>query len=204
MARSGSRELISLGQPRPGVARRQNEYIETPLRSKDAAAAAVVAQQPAAKKVAAAGHEDSIICGRCGRCRCDACQGPRPLPSRWVCGDKVHCSAGALVDYCSCVCCAKGLFYHWAKDYDLDTDVSCADQPCSCAPHRRCARWACLGLLGLLLPCLCLYWPLRGCVKLCELGYAACARSGCRCERQHAEEAAGSRTLLQPQELLRR
>ncbi|XP_054929620.2 protein sprouty [Dermacentor andersoni] len=161
MARSGSRELISLGQPRPGVARRQNDYIETPLRSKDAAAA-VVAQQPAAAKKAAAGHEDSIICGRCGRCRCDACQGPRPLPSRWVCGDKVHCSAGALVDCCSCVCCAKGLFYHWAKDYDLDTDVSCADQPCSCAPHRRCARWACLGLLSLLLPCLCLYWPLRG------------------------------------------
>lgn len=172
-----SREVITLGQPRPGVARRLNEYIETPLRP--AARDDAVTSQPKQRK---ATHDDSIICRRCGRCRCDACQGPRPLPSRWVCSDKVHCSAGALVDYCSCVCCVKGLFYHWAKDYDLDTDVSCADKPCSCSPHRRCVRWSCLGLLSVVLPCLCLYWPLRGCVRLCELGYAACSSTGCRCD----------------------
>lgn len=197
---SGPREVITLGQPRPGVARRLNEYIETPLRpALPTKERHVVTSQPQAAKQepkeAEPAHEDSIICRRCGRCRCDACQGPRPLPSRWVCSDKVHCSAGALVDYCSCVCCVKGLFYHWAKDYDLDTDVSCADKPCSCGPHRRCARWSCLGLLSLVLPCLCLYWPLQGCVRLCELCYASCSRRGCRCD-QAAE--ASSRRLLEP------
>lgn len=130
------------------------------------------------------GHADSIICRECRRCKCEACRTPRPLPSKWICNDKFPCSAPALVDYCSCLCCVKGLFYHLTKDYEMDSDVSCADKPCSCAPRKCCARWTCLGLLSLALPCLCFYWPLRGCVRLCELGYSGVTGKGCRCHRR--------------------
>ncbi|XP_064481426.1 protein sprouty-like [Ornithodoros turicata] len=215
MAQNGGsrqQEVITLGQPRPGTARRQNEYIDTPLRPAPPAATKVsrrdvvaVTSQPLVTKkekppvepaVDLSNHEDSIICKRCGRCRCDACQNPRPLPSRWICNDKVQCSAHAMVDYCSCVCCVKGLFYHWAKDYDLDTDVSCADKPCSCGPHRRCSRWCCLGVLSFVLPCLCLYWPLRGCVRACEACYSSCSSRGCQCDR--TPERPSKRLLEQP------
>ena len=55
---------------------------------------------------------DSIICSECNRCRCQSCRTPRPLPSKWLCGDKCLCSAESCVDYVSCLCCVKGLFYH--------------------------------------------------------------------------------------------
>ncbi|KAG8198027.1 hypothetical protein JTE90_001865 [Oedothorax gibbosus] len=187
--------LISLAQPRPGTARRQNEYIESPLNRpplpKLGAGKAPVTAQP--KKAPASStqedpgsnpddHNDSIICRQCRRCRCAACRRGRALPSRWICNNKCLCSPHTAVDYCSCMCCVRGLFYHWAKDYEMDSDVSCADQPCSCAPHHRLLRWGCLGLLSLPLPCLCCYWPLKGCVKACEGCYARCTGHGCRCE----------------------
>lgn len=58
------------------------------------------------------GGADSIICSECNRCRCQSCRTPRPLPSKWLCGDKCLCSAESCVDYVSCLCCVKGLFYH--------------------------------------------------------------------------------------------
>jgi len=60
--------------------------------------------------------DDSIICPQCERCRCLACRTPRPLPSRWICSDKCLCSADACVDYVSCLCCVKALFYHCSCD----------------------------------------------------------------------------------------
>lgn len=206
--------FITLAQPRPGTARRQNEYIETPLRPqlpealpkgplKDECrrprALPVTAQPAPAKKdpaptEAADPHgigDTSIICRQCRKCRCEACRGPRSLPQRWLCGNKCLCSAASVVDYCSCMCCVRGLFYHWAKDAEMDSDVSCADQPCSCAPHQRLLRWGCLGLLSVPLPCLCCYWPLRGCVRACEGGYAGCAGHGCRCPHR-------TKRLLEP------
>lgn len=130
-------------------------------------------------------HQESIICRQCRRCKCEACRTPRHLPSKWICHDKFLCSANNVVDYCSCMCCVKGLFYHWGKDYEMDSDVTCADQPCSCSPHKRILRWACLGLLSLPLPCLCCYWPLRGCVKTCEKCYMRYTARGCRCTPHH-------------------
>lgn len=200
-------EPVTLQQPRPDVQRVVNEYVETPLRpvcesgsaEKDRPTSVrttsvprrhkrerVVTEQPGAgqtfKKDSAGPSvaECSIICRECGRCRCEACRRPRPMPSLWLCHDFCLCSAESCVDYGSCLCCVKGLMYHCAsRDGDDDT---CADQPCSCGPERRVGRWLCLGLTSLLLPCLCCYWPLRGLASAAEACYGHCTDRGCRCD----------------------
>ena len=148
-------------------------------------------KEPAQRPEAAGGL--SIICERCGRCRCESCREPPALPSRWLCGNACLCSADTCVDYATCLCCVKGLFYHCAdgglgpSGSTLDDDASeagvgCADDPCSCSGPRVAARWGCLGALALLCPSMLCYWPLRGCVALCEAGYRKHAAQGCRCE----------------------
>ncbi|EFX90196.1 hypothetical protein DAPPUDRAFT_232727 [Daphnia pulex] len=159
------------------------------------------------------GGGDSVICPDCDRCRCLSCRTPRPLPSKWLCGDKCLCSAESCVDYVSCLCCVKGLFYHCGSasdEDDEDDDVhrrryhhhhqptttsnasgggSCADAPCSCVPsHHRMARWGCLASLTLVMPCLLCYWPLQGGVKVVEMCYQKCTRHGCRCDQQHQQQ----------------
>lgn len=231
------RSVITLLQPRPGMARRQNDYIETPLRpqsnksdsTKSSSASKESDDSGSASDSSATGlnvsgihrpyvrtkqtlfgsqlpvtsqpsvatfkkdklsrvdsgqqqvHADSIICRECGRCKCESCRSPKRLPKKWICNDKYLCSAENCIDNFSCLCCVKGFFYHLAKDYEMDNDVSCADQPCSCVPHKRCLRWSCLIFSSLFLPCLCCYWPLRGCVKTTETCYAAYSGHGCRC-----------------------
>ncbi|CAH1987860.1 unnamed protein product [Acanthoscelides obtectus] len=123
----------------------------------------------------------SIVCPECGRCRCESCQLPRPLPQRWCCRDSCLVSADSVIDYASCLCCVKGLFYH-CGDADSGGE-SCADEPCGCAGERRAARWACMGALACALPCLWLYWPLQGCKRAVETCYARHSRTGCRCRR---------------------
>lgn len=127
---------------------------------------------------------NSITCPQCNRCRCEECQRPRQLPYKWICNDNFLCSAETIIDYASCLCCVKGLYYHCAKDHELDCDsetIRCAEDPCSCAPYKRASRWGCLTALSLLLPCLLCYWPMRGCVSLCAKCYAKHSRHGCRC-----------------------
>lgn len=128
-----------------------------------------------------------ITCPRCDRCRCEQCQSPRPLPQTWVCNKTCLCSAESIIDYASCLCCAKALFYHCARDNDMDCDDSsgtpCVDNPCSCGPYKRTQRWGWLSALSLVLPCLWCYWPMRGCVALCEKCYGKFARRGCRCQQ---------------------
>ncbi|XP_052125741.1 protein sprouty homolog 4 [Frankliniella occidentalis] len=131
----------------------------------------------------------SIMCPECGRCRCEACREPRPLPSRWLCDDACFCSAETTLDYATCLCCVKGLFYHCGNPGD-EGGVWCADDPCSCAGAtggagaRRCARWSCLAVASVALPCLLCYWPLRGLVRATELCYARYCDDGCRCDRR--------------------
>ncbi|XP_063222727.1 protein sprouty [Bacillus rossius redtenbacheri] len=144
-------------------------------------------------------YSGSIICPDCGRCRCEACRQPRPLPSRWLCDNACFCSAEAAVDHASCVCCVKALFYHCSKDYELERDgdgTSCADSPCSCAPHRRWARWGCLAALSAALPCLWCYWPLRGCLHVCERCYARFGSQGCRCAPPARQDLTPEKRLL--------
>lgn len=127
---------------------------------------------------------NSITCPQCNRCRCEECQRPRQLPYKWICNDNFLCSAETIIDYASCLCCVKGLYYHCAKDHEIDCDsdtIRCAEDPCSCTPYKRASRWGCLSALSLLLPCLLCYWPMRGCVSLCAKCYAKHSRHGCRC-----------------------
>uniref|UniRef100_A0A182MWD2 Protein sprouty n=1 Tax=Anopheles culicifacies TaxID=139723 RepID=A0A182MWD2_9DIPT len=147
----------------------------------------------------------SITCPRCRRCRCEECQKPRPLPSHWLCDKSCLCSAETIIDYASCLCCVKALYYHCSKEHEFEREVigpdgtietetvSCADDPCSCVPHKRTTRWGCLGALSVALPCLWCYWPMRGCVAICARCYAKHSRHGCRCT-QHPAAPAGSNT----------
>ncbi|XP_076754840.1 sprouty signaling antagonist, partial [Xylocopa sonorina] len=142
------------------------------------------ANSPASRTYDPAGL--SIMCNFCGRCRCESCREPPPLPSKWLCDNKCFCSADAILDYASCLCCVKGLFYHCADGssaagIDAEAARGCADEPCSCTGNRRATRWACLGALTLVMPCLLCYWPFKGCVALCEMCYARHAAQGCRC-----------------------
>lgn len=116
-------------------------------------------------------------CEDCGRCRCPECSRPRALPSRWMCGRRCMCSAQSTVEYGTCVCCVKGLFYHCSSD-DEDT---CADKPFSCGQPRCCIRWTSVSLLSLLFPCLLCYLPAKGCVAVCQSCYDRVSRPGCRC-----------------------
>lgn len=119
-----------------------------------------------------------FICERCGRCKCHECCAPRRLPSCWACGQRCLCSAESVVEYGTCLCCVKGLFYHCSAQDDED---NCADQPCSCTPGHACARWGTMGLLALCLPCLCCYPPARLCLALCQRAHDRASRPGCRC-----------------------
>lgn len=116
-------------------------------------------------------------CEDCGRCRCPECSRPRALPSCWMCGHRCMCSAQSTVEYGTCVCCVKGLFYHCSSD-DEDT---CADKPFSCWQPRCCIRWTTVSLLSLLFPCLLCYLPAKGCVAICQSCYDRVSRPGCRC-----------------------
>ncbi|XP_034033801.1 LOW QUALITY PROTEIN: protein sprouty homolog 3 [Thalassophryne amazonica] len=119
-----------------------------------------------------------FICERCGRCKCQECCTPRHLPSCWICGQRCLCSAESAVEYGTCLCCVKGLFYHCSAQDDED---NCADRPCSCTPAHACARWGTMGLLAFSLPCLCCYPPARLCLSLCQCAHDRATRPGCRC-----------------------
>ncbi|ODN03928.1 Protein sprouty [Orchesella cincta] len=127
--------------------------------------------------------ESSITCPYCRRCRCEACATPRPLPSRWICSKSIHCGPEPFLDYVTCLCCVKAVFYHCGKNHEPDGGVLCADKPCSCAPHRKFWRWGCMAAMSVVLPCLCLYWPCRGCIGLAEKAYQKYHNNGCTCHR---------------------
>lgn len=122
-------------------------------------------------------HKHWDRCEECSRCRCPECMRPRVLPSCWLCGRRCMCSAQSAVEYGTCVCCVKGLFYHCSSD-DEDT---CSDKPFSCSQPRCCTRWTTVSLLALLFPCLLCYLPARACVHACQSCYDRAARPGCRC-----------------------
>ncbi|MBN3305849.1 protein sprouty homolog 2 [Amia ocellicauda] len=117
-------------------------------------------------------------CEDCGKCKCEECTYPRVLPACWVCDKRCVCSAQNCVDYGTCVCCVKCLFYHCSND---DED-NCADNPCSCSQSNCCVRWSAMGLMSLFLPCLLCYLPAKGCLKLGQGCYDQVKRPGCRCK----------------------
>lgn len=120
-------------------------------------------------------------CESCGKCKCQECTYPRTLPSCWVCDKQCLCSAQEVVDYGTCVCCVKCLFYHCSND---DED-NCADNPCSCSQAHCCTRWSVIGVMSMFLPCLWCYLPAKGCLKLCQGCHDRAKRPGCRCKRSN-------------------
>ncbi|GBP48212.1 Protein sprouty [Eumeta japonica] len=184
-AAAARQPTVSLLRPRPEAERERNAYVEAPRRAHRPPAPpphpAAHPLKPVTAQPSAAALDkrraplpDSIVCEACGRCRCEQCARPRPLPERWVCGSCL-CSAEACVDYASCMCCVKALFYHCGSGEEE------AGEPCACGGARAAARLGCVGALALALPCLFLYWPLRGCAAAGAALYARCRRAGCRC-----------------------
>lgn len=72
-----------------------------------------------------------------------------------------------LIDYASCMCGVKAVFYHCSKDSFDEGSVS--EHPCSCGPPRKSCigRWGCLAVCSVFLPCLLCYLPLKGCSEVC-------------------------------------
>lgn len=154
--------------------------------------------KPRNNNVAPQHGPEVIICPECGKCRCAVCMNPRPLPEKWLCGNMCLLSADQVVDYCSCMKCVKAGFYLCLGD-DSDTGSEVVDNPCSCAPEHRCARWTCLGVLTVIMPCLLCYWPLHACTKLLENCYNCYHGSGCHCQhRPVSAREAFDRRLLDP------
>ena len=128
----------------------------------------------------------SIICTKCGKCRCAACAEPRELPARWCCGERYEVSARRVVDVCSCFCCVQTAFYHCGSE----EDNACYDNPCTCGGSKCCSRWTCLAASAVLLPCLWCYWPMRGCLAATTSCYNCCRKKGCQCSRRPADKTA--------------
>ncbi len=80
---------------------------------------------------------------------------------------KVRTRLDDTIDYCSCMVCVKGIYYHCTKD---DEDDEAIDNPCSCVGSKSSVmkRWTCLAFLACLMPCLFCYLPGRGCANLCR------------------------------------
>ncbi|KAJ8911041.1 hypothetical protein NQ315_004687 [Exocentrus adspersus] len=69
-----------------------------------------------------------------------------------------------------------------AASFSKQPPPECATRPSIMCPEcGRAARWGCLAALSCVLPCLWLYWPLRGCKRAVEACYARHSRTGCRC-----------------------
>lgn len=123
-----------------------------------------------------------FICEQCGKCKCSECTAQRTLPSCLTCNKQFLCSADSMVEYSTCMCLVKGVFYHCSNDDEGD---SCADNPCSCTQAHCCSRFLCMGLMSLALPCLLCYPPAKGCVKMCQRCYDRVNRPGCRCRNSN-------------------
>ncbi|KAL1262264.1 hypothetical protein QQF64_007529 [Cirrhinus molitorella] len=124
------------------------------------------------------------ICESCGKCKCGECTAPRSLPACLACNGQCLCSAENAVEYGTCMCLVKGIFYHCSSDDD-DTGDPCSDRPCSLSHPRCCSRFLCMGLMSALLPCLLCYLPAKGCVKACNSCHDRAKRPGCRCKNSN-------------------
>ncbi|KAI5941848.1 Protein sprouty1 [Manis javanica] len=82
--------------------------------------------------------QHKFICEQCGKCKCGECTAPRTLPSCLACNRQCLCSAESMVEYGTCMCLVKGIFYHCSNDDEGD---SYSDNPCSCSQSHCCSSW---------------------------------------------------------------
>lgn len=120
-----------------------------------------------------------LICRHCGRCKCQACTSPKPLPSRWICDGSFLCNAEKLVDYSSCMCCVKFGLYH-RRRIQLDTEDF--DSCLGCGGSGAGTKWTLFTMACAFLPCFWFYFPLRGCAWAAENFYSRTTLVGCRCQ----------------------
>lgn len=127
--------------------------------------------------------EHNYPCPRCGKCMCKYCKGheTRTRSQTLLCGGRCKCDVESAIEAATCFCIVRGCFYHCSHH---DAEESCSAKPCSCREPNCCARWAVLGALTLLLPCLLCYPVARGCVMTCR-ECSHCARPGCRCKESN-------------------
>ena len=128
-------------------------------------------------------HVDSkepYPCQICGGCRCDKCRERTELPNTHLCNGRCLCSAENTLEFCSCLVCVKGTFYH-CTDHENEDNYVLVDDPCSCSSDRCCLRWSVMGLMSVFMPCLWLYLPGRMCIYGCKRCYAQ-GRHGCKCK----------------------
>lgn len=130
---------------------------------------------------------NSIVCRKCGKCRCKDCLKKSSRKFSDV-PDK-----DALVDGLSCMCLVKPIFYHCLKDSDGEED--CSEKPCACCSQPNCmSRWTILTLLLPCLPCLCFYLPLKYVVSSC---YDCCGdNTRCSCS-SNVPTSSGCKILLE-------
>ncbi|XP_042548953.1 protein sprouty homolog 1 [Dipodomys spectabilis] len=126
--------------------------------------------------------QHKFICEQCGKCKCRDCTAPRTLPSCLACNRQCLCSAESMVEYGTCMCLVKGIFYHCSSDDEGD---SYSDHPCSCSQSHCRSRFLCIGAMSLFLPCLLCYPPAMGCLKLFRGCYDWLHRPGCRCKNSN-------------------
>ena len=115
---------------------------------------------------------------RPARPRCLFCDEPFDAASNrpGACPDAPDCAADC-VDRVSCLCCARAVVYHCLEPADDDSPAADDRDPCACDGGmdavRRCRRWTSLSLLSVVVPCLCLYWPLAACHR-CAVHIGCC------------------------------
>ncbi|KAK1175361.1 hypothetical protein AOXY_G3059 [Acipenser oxyrinchus oxyrinchus] len=174
---SSEQGLLGRAPPtRPGPAHRTDEPVQTQPKS----SASLGDKLKSSGKEEIAKHQ--FICEQCGKCKCGDCTAPRTLPSCLACKRQCLCSAESMVEYGTCMCLVKGIFYHCSNDDEGD---SCADNPCSLSQSHCCSRFMCMGLMLMVMPCLLCYPPARGCVKMCQGCYDQVNRPGCRCKNSN-------------------
>ncbi|XP_019624387.1 PREDICTED: protein sprouty homolog 4-like [Branchiostoma belcheri] len=124
-------------------------------------------------------------CSECGRCKCPDCAQKKVESTNdaTTCGNRLMCTGEDALEYATCMCCVKGVFYHCSKD-NCDDDFSSADNPCSCSRKHCFLRWTALGLMGMFLPCLLCYLPVRGCMRLTTACNHRGHKKGCLCRSQ--------------------
>ena len=125
---------------------------------------------------------ESIICQRCGGCRCQECA-RHPATGR------------RTVEVCSCVSCVVAIRRH-RQPYDSNNDDDDEDL-CACSSCRPacCRRWALLVVLSICLPCLCFYWPLRCAAGACSR-CSGRQRRGCHCVERSTSELRPTESIV--------
>ncbi|KAK9398888.1 Sprouty 1-like [Crotalus adamanteus] len=95
------------------------QRFERPIRTQPKPSSLIVDDLKSPLKEDSTQHK--FICEQCGKCKCGECTAPRALPSCLACNRQCLCSAESMVEYSTCMCLVKGIFYHCSNDDEGDS-----------------------------------------------------------------------------------